>query len=125
MEYVKTGEVLRLRIQYYARSRVVNPVFGIAIYSDIGVHITGPNTKKQNFIIESLEGNGAIQYEVDALPLLPGTYFFTVAVYDHALLQAFDHWEQHWKFHVIESESNSERFGLITIPARWKLEAGC
>lgn len=123
-EYVKTGEAFCLRIAYYARSRVLQPVFGIAIYNDIGVHITGPNTKKQDFIINSIEGKGVVQYEVDVLPLLPGTYFFTVAVYDHTLLQAFDHWEQHWKFHVIESDSNGERFGLITIPARWKLEAG-
>lgn len=124
-EYGRTGEAFRLRINYYARSRVVNPVFGIAIYSDIGVHITGPNTKKHDFPIDSVAGQGVVYYEVEALPLLPGTYFFTVAVYDHTLMQAYDHWEQHWKFSVIESEKNSERFGLITIPARWKLEAGC
>ncbi|MCP5047786.1 MAG: ABC transporter ATP-binding protein [bacterium] len=123
IEFAKTGEPFRVRIGYHARSKVENPVFGIAIYNDTGGHITGPNTRKQDFLIESVEGKGVVEYAVDFLPLLPGTYLFTAAVYDSTLMQAFDHWEQHWKFHVIESEAVAERFGLITIPSQWKLEA--
>ncbi len=122
--FIKTGEKFRVRIDYNARSKVEKPVFGIAIYSDRGVHITGPNTKKQDFLIESVEGKGYVEYEVESLPLLPGTYLFTAAVYDLSGLQAFDHWEQHWKFHVIESEAVPERYGLITIPSRWRMGNG-
>jgi ABC-type polysaccharide/polyol phosphate transport system ATPase subunit len=122
-EFVKTREPFRIRIHYHARSKVKKPVFGIAIYSDIGVHITGPNTKKQDFLIDSVQGKGVIEYSIHSMPLLPGSYLFTAAVYDDSLMQAYDHWEQHWKFHVIESEAVAERFGLITIPSQWKLEA--
>lgn len=121
--FVKTNEPFTIRIAYHARSKVKKPVFGIAVYSDIGVHITGPNTKKQDFLIDYVQGEGIIEYKIEAMPLLPGTYLLTVAVYDESLMQAFDHWEQHWKFHVIESEAVSERFGLITIASQWKLEA--
>lgn len=121
--FVRTNEPFTIRIAYFARSKVKKPVFGIAIYSDIGVHITGPNTKKQDFLIEYVDGKGVIEYHIDAMPLLPGTYLFTAAVYDDSLMQAYDHWEQHWKFHVIESEGMAERFGLITIASQWKLEA--
>jgi ABC-type polysaccharide/polyol phosphate transport system ATPase subunit len=121
-EFIKSGDPFRVRIAFHARSKIEKPVFGIAIYSDSGVHITGPNTKKQDHTIEAVEGKGAVEYETDALPLLPGTYLFSAAVYDNNLMQAYDHWEQHWRFHVIESEAVVDRFGLITIPARWKLE---
>ena len=120
--FIKTGEKFRVRICYNAHSKVEKPVFGIAVYSDRGVHITGPNTKKQNFPIDSVEGAGYVEYETESLPLLPGTYLFTAAIYDLSGLQAFDHWEQHWKFHVIESEAVAERYGLITIPSTWRIE---
>jgi ABC-type polysaccharide/polyol phosphate transport system ATPase subunit len=122
--FMKTGEKFRVRIDYNAHSKVEKPVFGIAIYSDRGVHITGPNTKKQDFLIEYVEGKGYVEYETESLPLLPGTYLFTAAVYDLSGLQALDHWEQHWKFHVIESEAVPERYGLITIPSRWRMGNG-
>lgn len=123
-QYLTTGDRFRVRMHYLAHKRVEKPVFGIAIYSDRGVHITGPNTKKQDFTIPSVQGSGVVEYDAQSLPLLPGTYLFSAAVYDQSGLQAFDHWEQHWKFHVIESESMAERYGLITIPSKWRIEHG-
>lgn len=123
-QYLNTGDRFRVRIHYKAHKKVEKPVFGIAIYSDRGVHITGPNTKKQDFSIPSVEGSGVVEYDAQSLPLLPGTYLFSAAIYDQSGLQAFDHWEQHWKFHVIESETMAERYGLITIPSKWRIEHG-
>lgn len=117
----QTNEPLHIRIHYKTRGKVDKPVFGIAIYTESGVHITGPNTKKQHFSIESAQGVGCIDYYTPSLPLLPGTYLVSVAVYDWDLAQAYDHWEQHWKIHVIESENVAERLGLITIPATWSI----
>jgi hypothetical protein len=62
-----------------------------------------------------------VEYQAGSLPLLPGSFLFTAAVYDASGLQAYDHWEQHWKFHVIESENVAERYGLITVPSQWSL----
>jgi ABC-type polysaccharide/polyol phosphate transport system ATPase subunit len=122
--FITCGEQLRVRIHYLAHSKVEKPVFGVAIYSDRGVHITGPNTKRHGFFIDALDGEGVVEYEAETLPLLPGTYLFSAAVYDLSMLQAYDHWEQHWKFHVIESEAVADRYGLITIPSRWSIKHG-
>jgi ABC-type polysaccharide/polyol phosphate transport system ATPase subunit len=122
--FIKCGERFQVRIHYNSHSKVEKPVFGIAIYSDQGVHITGPNTKKHGFFIDALEGEGMVEYEVESLPLLPGTYLFSAAVYDMSMLQPYDHWEQHWKFHVIESETVADRYGLITIPSQWSIKHG-
>ncbi|MCP4156303.1 MAG: ABC transporter ATP-binding protein, partial [bacterium] len=120
-EFVKTGEPLKMRIHYKAPKLVKNPVFGIAVYSDSGIHITGPNTKKQNFPIDSLEGEGYVDYRIKSVPLLPGTYHFSAAIYDHSMLNALDHWEQNWKFHILESPDMVEGWGLVTIPAQWSI----
>jgi hypothetical protein len=121
---IKSGERFRVRMAFHAHSKVNQPVFGIAIYSETGVHITGPNTKKHGVQIDSVEGKGSVEYDVDSLPLLPGTYLFSAAIYDMSGLQAYDHWEQSWKFHVIESETVAERYGLITIPSQWRIQHG-
>lgn len=121
-DYVKTGDPLAVHIHYNAHHEIENPVFGIAIYSETGIHITGPNTRKQNFPIASLKGEGFVEYRMESVPLLPGTYHFSAAVYDYQGLQAYDHWEQNWKFHVIESQEMPERLGLISIPAAWRLD---
>lgn len=122
--FIKCGEQFRARIHYHAYSKVEKPVFGVAIYSDRGVHISGPNTKKHGFFIDAVEGEGVVEYEAESLPLLPGTYLFSAAVYELSMLQPYDHWEQHWKFHVIESEAVVDRYGLITIPSRWSIKHG-
>ncbi len=120
--FFKTAEPFRVRVKYLAHGKIAKPVFGIAIYSDKGVHITGPNTKLQGFPIDSVAGKGWVEYRVESLPLLPGTYIFSAAVYDFSGFQAYDHCEKHWNFHVIESEKNPERYGLITIASQWKIE---
>jgi ABC-type polysaccharide/polyol phosphate transport system ATPase subunit len=120
-DIIKTGERLQVKIKYDAHSKIKEPVFGIAIYSESGVHITGPNTKKCGLSIDSVEGEGVVEYIIESVPLLPGTYLFSAAIYDLSGLQAYDHCEQGWKFHVIESETVAERYGIITIPSEWRV----
>ena len=117
-----TGESLGIRIEFNAKTRIEKPVFGVAFYNETGIHISGPNTKNQEYMVEWVEGSGVMEYQIDWLPLLQGTYLLTVAIYDYTLMNAMDHWEQYWKFHVLESEEVSERYGMITIQAKWHME---
>lgn len=119
--FFKTNESLRARISYNAHKEIENPVFGIAVYSEMGIHITGPNTRRHHFPIANVKGEGFVEYEMERVPMLPGTYVFSAAVYDFEGRQAYDHWEQNWKFHVVESPDMPERLGLITIPAKWSM----
>ena len=74
-----------------APRRSSNPVFGIAIHRDDGVHLTGPNTRLAGVEIGVVEGEGAIDYTIARLPLLPGRYYLSAAVYDRDLITAYDH----------------------------------
>lgn len=120
-QFFKTGQPLIARICFNAASTVKKPVFGIAVYNEVGIHITGPNTRKHDFIIDEVSGRGYVEYEIPAAPFLAGTYLFTAAIYDFAGMQAYDHREQNWRFHVLETPEVPERLGLIAIPARWRL----
>ena len=116
----KTGEKIRVRINYIAHTKIENPVFGIAIHRDDGIHITGPNTKTSGYLIEEIDGEGFFEYIIENFRLLNGKYLFTAAIYDFSCLTPYDHWEQSWTFHVIENENIGDKYGLISIPCIWR-----
>jgi lipopolysaccharide transport system ATP-binding protein len=120
-DFIKARERFRVRIHYHAHSKIPRPVFGIGVYTDSGIHITGPNSQKYGLSIDYIDGKGFVEYEVDSLPLMPGTYLFSAAIYDLSGLNPYDHWEQGWKFHILESDQVPERNGIITLPSNWRI----
>lgn len=119
--FFKTGDTLRCRIEYNAKMRIEGPVFGVAIFRNDGIHITGPNTKVNGFEIKSVEGLGVIEYQVERLPLLAGTYLFSSAVYDSACLKPFDHHDKMYSFKVMPG-GTTETNGLAVLQNSWSLK---
>jgi len=115
----KTGEKMVVRMRYHAHTRVEQPVFGIAIYGSDGVHINGPNTKLSDYMVESVEGVGEIDYIVDVLPLLEGSYELSAVVYDRDCLHAYDHQHRMYSF-IVQQGAVKERYGMIYIPCEWR-----
>jgi lipopolysaccharide transport system ATP-binding protein len=113
-----TEERFVARIWYWARQAISLPAFGVAIYGEDGVHITGPNTVLSGYPIERIEGEGCVDYIVEELPLLVGKYEFTAAVYDHYSLRPYDHRQRQFTFEVVPSMI-SQREGMFFVPCRW------
>lgn len=116
----KTGEKIRVRIHYVAHTKIERPVFGVALERDDGIHVTGPNTKTSSYFIDEIEGEGFLEYVIENVPLLKGTYLFTAAIYDFSCVTPYDHWERSWSFHIIENENIRDKYGLIFIPCSWR-----
>src|SRR5574341_1714504 len=116
----ETGEPMIVRMKYSARQRIENPVFGIAIHRNDGVHINGPNTKTSGYPIRFVDGDGEIYYSIASLPLLDGTYQLSAAVYDDARAHAYDHHDRKYKFKVIRGKIMDD-LGVFYIPCKWEL----
>jgi lipopolysaccharide transport system ATP-binding protein len=115
----ETGEQLRVLIRYKGQA-VMKPVFGIAIYRSDGAHIAGPNTKTSGYDIESSKCQGEVEFIIDSLPLLPGIYLLSTAIYDDDCVHAYDHHEQRYIFRVKASDTGRRRLGTVDIPCRWE-----
>jgi ABC-type polysaccharide/polyol phosphate transport system ATPase subunit len=115
------GEPLTIRMHYRASEPVEAPVFGIAIYRSDGLQINGPNTKQSNYPIEVLHKQGFIDYIIEALNLLPGSYELSVAVYDSQAVQAYDHQHRLYRFQVLPGKV-TETYGAFYLPSRWQLK---
>jgi ABC-type polysaccharide/polyol phosphate transport system ATPase subunit len=118
-EVLRTRDALTIRLHYQCEAPVDRPVFGVAIHRDDGTHVTGPNTRTSGFPVDRLEGSGAVEYAIDHLPLLPGRYLVSAAVYDEDLITALDHRERLMPFVVVEG-GTAERLGVIELDAAWR-----
>lgn len=106
-----------IRIFYQANKKVVDPVFGIALYSEKGENLFGTNTELKNLTIDSIEGSGYIDLVIDRLTILTGRFFLTVAIHSH------DHkpYDWHDKLYSFDVMPTSRDAGIFEIPCNWKL----
>ena len=116
----KTGEEMHVRIKYFAKKRIEKPVYGVAIYRNDGLHMNGANIKNSDNPIDYVEGEGEIEYVIDLLPLLEGTYFLSAAVYNYEITNAYDHHHLKFKFNVYSNDVKDD--GIIYIPCKWNHE---
>lgn len=115
----RSGRPFVVRLWYVAREPIECPAFGISLYDEQGNRINGPNTIWSKVPIPSIHGRGYVDYIVDELPLLPGRYDLTVAIYDHFILHPYDHWHRMMTFTVVRGE-REQQDGLVYIPCRWE-----
>lgn len=114
----RTRDPLTIRLRYRSAAPVVEPVFGLAIHREDGVHVTGPNTRMSGESVREVHGAGSIDYHIERLPLLPGRYEISASAYDRDLITPYDHRDRFKSFTVIEG-GTGERFGLIELQAHW------
>ena len=116
---IVSGGPLTLRVRYRAHERLARPVFGLAFTTADGVVVTGPNTRFSGYAIPWIEGDGFVDYRIESLPLLPGDYRITAAIYDQSCRHAYDHHERMYRLAVLADAPDAERYGVVRLPARW------
>jgi lipopolysaccharide transport system ATP-binding protein len=106
-----------IAIRYRAYQRIEHPVFGIAIYRQDGLHITGSNTDLMQFDIPYIEGTGEVLYNMPALPLLAGDYILSVAIHSPDQSEFYDYHNLYYPFHV---NATIPAEGVVHLPGRWE-----
>jgi ABC-2 type transport system ATP-binding protein len=116
---LRTGEGMTVRMHYDVTTPVEKPVFGIGIATLDGHEVTGPNTRDTDDVPDHLEGRGHVEFRVDRLMLLPGTYELSVAVYDYTCQHPIDHRHRLLRFDVAAGSSR-EQVGMVTLSGDWR-----
>ena len=121
-----TGAPFHVRVNFEVLEDVAEPVFGIGIYRSDGTYINGSNHSWRHRPIDidrlrkGQEGHADLSF--DGMPLLQGSYYLTVFVYDHskAAPTPIDHREHAVAFQVIDA--NFRQHGILHLPSRWSVE---
>lgn len=115
---VQHGGTLCVRLHYVVHEPIHKPAFGVAIYRQDGAHVNGPNSFADGYPLEVVDGTGVMEYWIDQVPLNPGRFELTAAIYSHDLTVAFDHHHRMYPFDVVVAHGRGED-GVVHIPARW------
>ena len=116
------GGGFQARLYYRSQDLVKTPVFGLAIHSQTGIHICGPNTEFSGLHIPAVEGEGVIIYRVPELSLLEGAFQVSVAVVEAGTSETFDYHDRVYPFRVSTGKSR-ERYGMTTLGGEWSIES--
>ena len=114
------GHPMVVRMHFAIADGVSRPIFGLAIHTGSGIHVTGPNTEFGGAELPTLTGTGVLEYRIPALPLLAGEYLLSVAVVSHNDTETYDYHDRLYSFHVIAGHAQ-ERYGLIALGGSWNL----
>ena len=72
--------------------------------------------------IDAIEGAGYVDYDIAELPLNPGAFELTVAIYNRDSTVAIDHHHRMYSFHVTPTSVHHEE-GVVHLPATWRHQA--
>ena len=120
---VRTGDRVTVRLHYAAGEPIERPVFGLALHTVDGFHVTGPNTREAGCVPDRIEGTGMVDFVVDRLMLLPGTYDITVALTDYGALHPFDYRHRALRFDVDPGTPHETFGGVVSLGGQWHVDA--
>jgi len=118
LEAASSGGPLVIRITYLAHSAIDNAVCSLQIETDAGVLVTEMSNRLAGVETGHVEGRCYIDYRIERLTLLPGTYRLSVSLFDERGLHAFDVRDQSFVLHV-QPGSGAEPEGLVDLQGNW------
>lgn len=114
-----TGDDVTARIHYFTKKPIEKPVFGVAIHTQDGINIAGPNTRTSDFTIPEISGEGYIDFIIKKAPLFTGAFNLTVALFDWNLSIPYSYQEKRYIFRIKSADTN--QYGVVKLETAWKV----
>lgn len=113
------GDDLVVSVDFYARHRIEEPVFGFALHEAGKVLCFGSNTQMGEVEISAIEGEGRLTFRLPALPLLTGNYHLSLSIHSQDHLTNYHRQEFFYPLTVL-SPLRGE--GIFSLPVEWELK---
>jgi len=121
---VHTGDTVVFRMHYAASVPIERPVFGMALHTIEGVHVTGPNTRDADLVPDRIVGTGHVDLRVERLLVVPGTYDVSATLYNYTMAHPYDHRHRALRFDIEHGEPR-DRLGVVSLGGEWDLDGVC
>jgi hypothetical protein len=116
----QSGEKVALRFTASAPQPVQDFVFGVGIFNAEGVCIYGTNTDLERYQPESFSGTGSVEFLIEALDLVEGTYKLDLAVHRRDGVP----YDYHRSLYTFRVKSRIKDVGLYRPRHRWEFTRG-
>ena len=117
------GEPLKIRVHYEAHEPIVDPVVGIAVYTENKIHISGSNSRMGGMRLGEVTGTGYVEWDLGRCPLNPGTFIVRAGMNDWTMAHTYDYWENGPEL-VVRPGSAAMYRGIVGLPNDWAAQRG-
>jgi ABC-type polysaccharide/polyol phosphate transport system ATPase subunit len=117
---VRTGDAVTFRLHFSTTERIEQPVFGVGVHQLSGVFVGGGSTRDDDKVPEKIDGAGFLDFRIDRLMLVPGTYDLTTSVLNYLLTHTFDYRHRAFRFDVEAGTPRADEDGVVALGGRWE-----
>ena len=111
----EAGDFVAIRLRVRAAQSVADFVFGVSVFNADGVCCFGTNTDIENMVSERLEGDAQIEFQMQRLSLVTGTYKLDVAVHRRDGAP----YDYHRQLYTFRMTSRTRDVGIFKPEHRW------
>jgi ABC-type polysaccharide/polyol phosphate transport system ATPase subunit len=111
-----SGDPFRIRLKVRAVERLDDFVFGVGIFNADGVCCYGTNTDIEDFVSDSIHGDGEVTFLIDQLDLTGGTYKLDVAAHRRDGYP----YDYHRGLYTFRVKTQTKDVGVYRPPHRWQ-----
>ena len=116
----ESGEALAIRMRVRAHRALEDFVFGVALFTADGVCCYGTNTDIEGAEPREFSGDGEVEFIIESLCLVAGTYKVDVAVHRRDGVP----YDYHRSLYTIRVTSRLNETGIARPPHRWTFSRG-
>jgi ABC-type polysaccharide/polyol phosphate transport system ATPase subunit len=117
---VRTGDTVVFRLHFSTTQRIDRPVFGLGVHQLSGVFISGASTRDENKVPDTIDGTGVVDFRIDRLMLVPGTYDLSASALNYSLLHTFDYRHRAFRFDVEAGAPRADEDGMVALGGTWE-----
>jgi ABC-type polysaccharide/polyol phosphate transport system ATPase subunit len=117
---IRTGDTVVFRLHFSTTEQIERPVFGLGVHALTGIFVGGASTRDDNKVLDTIDGTGFLDFRIDRLMLVPGTYDLTLSVLNSSLTHTFDHRHRAFRFDVEAGTPRADEEGVVALGGSWE-----
>jgi ABC-type polysaccharide/polyol phosphate transport system ATPase subunit len=111
-----SGDRMSVRVHINAEKPVSDFVFGVGLFNADGVCCYGTNTDLEQLVSKEIDGEGTVDFMIDSLDLVAGTYKLDVAVHKRDGYP----YDYHRLLYTFRMKSRTNDVGIYRPRHKWK-----
>lgn len=117
---LKSGDSLKIEIEYSAAQPIYNPIFGVSISQNTGQVCFDVTSNAEQLTVPVIEGQGRVTLQIERLDLNRGSYYVDVGIYERNWEYAYDY---HWHVYSLQLETHEHVKGILHPPYFWTIDS--
>lgn len=116
-----SGRPLHINLRYHAPEPIDSPIVSVTISREDGFVCYDTSTAAASIVLETTQGYGEINLDLERLDLVGGSYFVDVGIFEKNWAYAYDY---HWHVYPCLITGTGADKGIVRPPHRWQIGMG-